>query len=199
MRQLSTANRTESDLAPAPAGPWQVAIFPSELGWFGLTGHRLSVCGLTFGHATPGEVQEHLLATEAVVGLDAPVDWYPELRVRLQRYAAGESEDFADVSVADGRSTRFCRRVVEKLRQVGYGEVVSYAELARRAGSPAAARAVGRVMATNPLPVIIPCHRVIGSGGRLGGYSAPSGLKMKQRLLSLERAAVPASCTLESC
>jgi methylated-DNA-[protein]-cysteine S-methyltransferase len=79
----------------------------------------------------------------------------------------------------------FGRRVLEECSLVAYGEVVTYGELARRAGRPAAARAVGRVMATNPLALIIPCHRVIGANGQLTGYGG--GLDLKARLLAFEQ------------
>ncbi len=75
---------------------------------------------------------------------------------------------------------------MDQLRQVGYGETVSYGELAERSGSPRAARAVGTVMATNRIPLILPCHRVLGSAGRIGGFSAPQGIDLKRRMLDLE-------------
>jgi len=98
--------------------------------------------------------------------------------------AGCEQED--DVLVVDHRTTSFQRNVIVAVRQLEYGETASYGDLAMRAGSPRAARAVGQVMATNRVPIIIPCHRVIASGGQLGGYSAPSGLEMKRQLLALE-------------
>ena len=73
-----------------------------------------------------------------------------------------------------------------ELRNVPYGQTLSYAELAAKAGSPKAARAVGSVMAQNRVPLIIPCHRVVGSGGHLGGFSAPRGIAFKKQLLELE-------------
>ena len=80
----------------------------------------------------------------------------------------------------------FRRAVLERLRaEVGYGETVSYGELASMAGRPRAARAVGATMAANPVPIVIPCHRVVAAGGRLGGYG-PSGLDTKRFLLRLE-------------
>jgi methylated-DNA-[protein]-cysteine S-methyltransferase len=82
--------------------------------------------------------------------------------------------------------TAFQRRVIRCCRQIPWGATRSYAELAARAGSPRAARAVGAVMAANRFPLIVPCHRVIGARGSLGGYSAPTGLVMKSRLLARE-------------
>lgn len=82
----------------------------------------------------------------------------------------------------------FRLRVYEALREVPPGATVTYGELARRAGAPNAARAVGRAMATNPLPLLIPCHRVLASGGRLGGFAGAAKIPLKARLLELEGA-----------
>jgi methylated-DNA-[protein]-cysteine S-methyltransferase len=82
-----------------------------------------------------------------------------------------------------GRGT-FSRDVLRACAQIPYGQTRSYGELAVMAGKPAAARAVGQVMARNPLPLFVPCHRVIGADGSLGGFGA--GLEMKRRLLRLE-------------
>jgi methylated-DNA-[protein]-cysteine S-methyltransferase len=83
-------------------------------------------------------------------------------------------------------ATPFTRRVYEALRDVAPGETVSYGELAARAGSPKAARAVGRAMATNPLPLLVPCHRVIGANGKAVGFTAYGGIATKEKLLALE-------------
>jgi methylated-DNA-[protein]-cysteine S-methyltransferase len=82
--------------------------------------------------------------------------------------------------------TDFQRKVLDACRAIPPGETLSYAELAVIAGAPGAARAVGNVMRTNRIPLVIPCHRVVGSGGSLGGYSAPDGLAMKRKLLERE-------------
>jgi methylated-DNA-[protein]-cysteine S-methyltransferase len=87
----------------------------------------------------------------------------------------------------------FGRRVVIACRQLGWGQTATYGELARRAGSPAASRAVGAVMARNRHPLIVPCHRVLAADGSLRGFSAADGLKMKQRLLDHEKWSVPPS------
>jgi methylated-DNA-[protein]-cysteine S-methyltransferase len=111
-----------------------------------------------------------------------------DLARRLQAYAEGSPDDFRDVPLQLHGVTPFQRRVYLACRRIPYGDTCSYAELARRAGSARAARAVGNIMASNRLPIILPCHRVVGSGGHLGGYSAPGGLKTKRRLLRLEGA-----------
>jgi methylated-DNA-[protein]-cysteine S-methyltransferase len=104
----------------------------------------------------------------------------------LARYAAGEAVDFSQVPLDLDHLTRFARRVVAACRRIPRGQVRTYGELAAACGAAGAARAVGSVMAKNRFPLIVPCHRVIGAGGGLGGYSAPDGLRMKRRLLALE-------------
>jgi len=86
----------------------------------------------------------------------------------------------------EGKS-EFAKRVLTKLRDVKYGQTISYGELARRVGRAGAARAVGMVMSNNPLPLVIACHRVTCADGGLGGFSAAGGVKLKQKMLLLER------------
>lgn len=116
----------------------------------------------------------------------------------LQRYASGGEVDPAQLplQLADTELTPFQRRVLQALRKVRRGKTVTYAQLAARAGSPQAARAVGQVMRMNPWPLIVPCHRVLASGGGLGGYSGPRGTKFKQQLLGIEGVVVqaPGAC-----
>jgi methylated-DNA-[protein]-cysteine S-methyltransferase len=93
------------------------------------------------------------------------------------------------------RQTLFRDQVLAATRRLDYGETTTYGDLARRVGHPGAARAVGTVMSTNRFPIIIPCHRVLAAGGKLGGYTSPAGTDLKQRLLEMEGCACPASCS----
>ncbi len=108
----------------------------------------------------------------------------PVVREQLDAYFSGQLQQF-DVPLAP-RTTPFQRRVLDALCKVPYGTTISYSELARRAGNPRAARAVGMANARNPIPVIIPCHRVIGAGGELTGFGG--GLERKRWLLAHEQA-----------
>lgn len=166
------------------AAPTRCLVFPSALGWFALVEHDEAVAALSFGHASPRAA----LAAVGVRQLDESyLDETSSPRVaRLQAYAAGARDDFRDVRVVLGDLTPFQHRVVARCRAIGYGRVKSYGALAQEVGQPRAARAVGRVMATNRVPIIIPCHRVLGAGGRLGGYSMGEGVETKRRLLALE-------------
>lgn len=106
---------------------------------------------------------------------------------RLRAYAAGQPVDFHDVAIDLGPQSDFQRRVVRCCRRIAYGKTATYGQLARLAGSPGAARAVGQVMAANRVPIIVPCHRVVAADGSLGGFSAPGGVELKRRLLELEQ------------
>jgi methylated-DNA-[protein]-cysteine S-methyltransferase len=107
-----------------------------------------------------------------------------EAKAQLQAYFAGRLRDF-DLPLALA-GTEFQRRVWDCLCEIPYGETISYTELARRVGSPRAVRAVGQANGSNPVAIIVPCHRVIAADGTLGGYAG--GLPQKRWLLALERA-----------
>jgi methylated-DNA-[protein]-cysteine S-methyltransferase len=106
-----------------------------------------------------------------------------EIVRQLRAYFAGTLEKFHLPLSPQG--TQFQLGVWKRLCDIPYGETISYGELARRIGNPNASRAVGLANGSNPIPIIIPCHRVIGSNGKLTGYGG--GLPIKEKLLALER------------
>ncbi len=107
---------------------------------------------------------------------------FKEVIRQLESYFAGKLKEFDLPLVLDG--TEFQRLVWNHLRKIPYGETISYGQLAKRIGSPDAARTVGLANGSNPIPIIIPCHRVIGSNGDLTGFGG--GLPVKKKLLALE-------------
>ena len=107
---------------------------------------------------------------------------FTEVIRQLQSYFAGERSEFDVRLILEG--TEFQLRVWRVLRTIPYGETWSYAQLAQRIGAPAAVRAVGAANGSNPIPIIVPCHRVIGSNGDLTGFGG--GLPIKKKLLALE-------------
>ena len=163
----------------------QACVFSTRLGWFGLAGQQRQVWRLVMGHrsanAAWGSLHRHF-ADETL----AESNWHPALRKKLEEFAAGKPTSFDNIHVRAEHRTAFQQKVILATRAIGFGETVSYGELAARSGSPNAARAVGTVMANNEVPIIIPCHRVLASGGKIGGFSAPEGIDLKRRLLELE-------------
>jgi len=114
--------------------------------------------------------------------LESPARLDP-VRRELELYFDGKLRDF-DLPL-DWRLTRgFRRKVLHATARIPYGQTRSYTEMAKRAGSPRAVRAAGSALGSNPLPIVVPCHRVLRTGGALGGYGG--GLEMKQALLELE-------------
>jgi methylated-DNA-[protein]-cysteine S-methyltransferase len=165
----------------------RVCVFSTRLGWFGVVWHGQVLAAVTFGHRRREQV---LLALKRLYAGTEPSDFVDSdcepVALRLREYSEGQSDDFSDVLLDLDDMTDFQRRVSLVCRTIPFGQTSTYGELAARVGSPNAARAVGAVMARNRLPIIIPCHRVVGTAGRLGGYSAPGGLDTKRRLLRLE-------------
>ncbi len=162
----------------------EICVFSTALGWMAIVGSAGRLQALSFGHASEDD------AWNALVGLcrrgARSRRWDESLMRKLQAYAQGEKQAFLDVAIDWSGYTAFQRAVLEACRRIPWGEVISYGELARRAGHPGAARAVGQCMAANRTPLVIPCHRVVGTDGRLCGYSAHGGLATKRRLLELE-------------
>jgi len=113
-----------------------------------------------------------------------------EAAQQLREYAAGTLKEFT-IPIDWSALREFQRKVLQLTFEIPCGEVRTYKEIALQLGNPRAARAVGRAQATNPMPVVIPCHRVLGSDGKLHGYGAGSGLSTKEWLLRMEKAIIP--------
>lgn len=111
----------------------------------------------------------------------------PAFRKQVEVYFQGCRTRFS-VKLDLSHLPPFRESVLEACRTIPFGETVSYSQLAEKAGRPGAARAVGSAMASNPLPLVIPCHRVVRSDGSYGGFSSPEGVKQKEQMLLLENA-----------
>ena len=171
-------------------------LFCSDLGWMAVAWTPRGVRGVTFGHESAEAVREWWLRRFGKPY--PPTSVRSELRQRLQAYAAGEPIDFRNESVDLNDRTDFQRRMLRACHQIPYGAVSTYGELAQRVGVPRAARAVGQVMAHNSVPLIVPCHRVIGAAGRLGGFSAPANL-LKKRTIPNRPASNPERARVARC
>lgn len=156
-------------------------------GWVGSAASPQGLLGTTLPQPTREAALAHLLQRWpwAQEGMTLRLS---ALHERLQRYFRGEAVDLSAEVLDLSQATAFQVRVWEVVRAIPRGQVRSYSWVAKQVGSPLGARAVGRVMATNPMPIVVPCHRVVGQNGQLTGFGG--GLDMKRRLLELE-----AGCT----
>jgi len=143
-------------------------------------------------HWRGGKVTRLELRQTKAAALPLPKDASSEARAvqaALARLAAGKPAEFPDLPLDWDALPAFTRAVLETLlERVGHGRTLTYGELSALCGQPGKARAVGQVMAKNPWPLVVPCHRVLGSGGSLTGYTNPHGLDLKALLLKLEGA-----------
>ncbi len=101
---------------------------------------------------------------------------------------SGDTQDFQDVPIDWDGLEAFSRQVYEFIRRIPAGNTMTYGEIARDLGLPGSARAVGQAMGSNPVPLLIPCHRVLAAGGKSGGFSAHGGRSTKLKMLAIERA-----------
>jgi methylated-DNA-[protein]-cysteine S-methyltransferase len=159
-------------------------VFSSDLGWMAAVVADGVVRQLTFGHPSAAAAQKALGRKDLKPA--KPGKREAGVMRRLQAYAAGVPDALDGVPVELGPCQGFQRRVLEECRRIPYGRTIGYGELAAKAGSARAARAVGNCMAANKIPLLIPCHRVVCSNGRFGSYSAAGGMSMKRRLLAME-------------
>lgn len=154
--------------------------FQTDLEWVVLEWEERGISRIRLGEV-PGRFKEGSLV--------GPVpDWVRRLKAALIAHLnEGIPFDYSRVPLVYS-GTIFSMAVRKACQEIPWGETRSYGDLAKAAGSPRAAQAVGQVMGSNPHPIVIPCHRVLGSGGRLHGYSAGSGLPLKRAILEREGA-----------
>lgn len=169
-------------------------LFDTTLGACGIA---WSDAGLTWfqlpegdADATRARLVSKLAGASAT--LESPPAWVEDAMTRVCEHLAGRPQDLGGIPLDVSRLTPFALKVLRAAQAVPPGKTATYGELATAVGSPGASRAVGRAMATNPWPVIVPCHRVVAAGGGAGGFSAYGGLVTKEKILDLEGATLVA-------
>jgi len=162
-------------------------LFETDHGFAAMAWSGRGVCGFRLPSDTPDVTRR---AIERRWPEAVPAEPSPDIAATIdaaKRYFAGEQIDFSDVPVELGSVEPLFASIYDQVRGLRWGETTTYGAIARDLGlDPAAARAVGQAMARNPVPLIIPCHRVLAAGGRIGGFSAPGGSDAKARMLALE-------------
>jgi methylated-DNA-[protein]-cysteine S-methyltransferase len=161
-------------------------VFETAIGVCGVAWGELGISRLQLPERSSGVTERRLRGRCAHAGAGVPPAPVRAAIGLLERYCAGAMVDFSGIALDLTGASPFHRKIYDAARGLAWGETATYGELARQAGSPGAGRAVGQAMGKNPVPIIIPCHRVLAAGGKIGGFSAHGGTLTKQRLLALE-------------
>lgn len=162
-------------------------IFETAHGFAAIAWTARGVSGFRLPAATTNEARRAVLRrVPDAVEADPPTP-IAEVIELAQRYFEGEAIDFSAVPLDLGEQEPLFARIYERVRRLERGETTTYGAVARALGErPEVARDVGQAMAHNPIPLIVPCHRVLAAGGKIGGFSAPGGSDAKARMLALE-------------
>lgn len=156
-------------------------------------------CGLSWGEGglasfhlpehTEAETERRLASAGKSTRCDRPPEWVEAIITRVRLHLEGVAQDFSDVRIDWSLVSEFQRDVYRQTQRIGPGSVRSYGEVAGALGlGREGSRAVGAALASNPWPLLVPCHRVVSAGGKMTGFSAPGGVRTKTRLLALEGA-----------
>lgn len=162
----------------------ETTTFPTALGIFGLGWTETGLARVLLPDGDQEALRERL-ARGGARAADPP-NWVETLMGRIEDYADGVEVDLTAIPLDFSGIPQFHRRAYQLLLGYGWGQVTTYGEMARALGDVTLSRAVGQAMGANPMPLVIPCHRVLASNGRAGGFSAPGGAATKQKMLALE-------------
>jgi methylated-DNA-[protein]-cysteine S-methyltransferase len=163
-------------------------VFDTAIGPCGVAWTERGLTAVQLPEKDRAATERRLAAKAGSAGAAEPPPSVATVVADIKRYLAGEAVGFADVAVDLSRLDPYRQRLYETMRSLAWGETTTYGELAKKLGASdwEGARDVGEAMGRNPVPVVIPCHRVLAAGGKLGGFSAHGGAKTKAKLLALE-------------
>jgi methylated-DNA-[protein]-cysteine S-methyltransferase len=162
-------------------------IFETAAGFCGIAWNNVGITRFQLPTRSTRATERVLLSRMPGAKPGTPTPEVAGAVAAVKRYFAGEETDFSGFKLDLGQQDPFFERIYAAARQVGWGHTTTYGTLAKELGvGPEAARDVGQAMAENPVALIIPCHRVLAAGGKIGGFSAPGGVAAKIRMLELE-------------
>jgi methylated-DNA-[protein]-cysteine S-methyltransferase len=162
------------------------AVFETALGFMGIAWSEAGLIRLCLPQRSRDAVERRLLNHPAVAASTSEPQWVVELIASIKAYAAGEDVDFSGVPVDLAGVDDFRLAIYDAARKLAFGETTTYGELAKRAGHAGLARETGAALGANPVPLVIPCHRILAAGGKIGGFSAPGGSATKEKMLAME-------------
>ncbi|RLP25442.1 methylated-DNA--[protein]-cysteine S-methyltransferase [Mesorhizobium sp. YM1C-6-2] len=163
-------------------------VFDTALGFVGIAWSEKGLTRLCLFQREPTAVERRLerLAPAGGAAKGETPAWVGSLIRDIRAYAEGEEIDFSAVPVDLDGVDDFRLAIYAAARKLGFGETTTYGELAKRAGHAGLPRETGQALGSNPVPLVIPCHRILAAGGKIGGFSAPGGSTTKERMLALE-------------
>jgi methylated-DNA-[protein]-cysteine S-methyltransferase len=163
--------------------------------YYSLIETNIGICSLSFtedsliNFSLPSknlkEIEQKYKALSAKL-CEKPPSWITDLTTKIKNHFSGKPQNFKNVPLNTETFTEFTKSVYDAARHIPPGKTCSYQEIAKKIGRPKASRAVGTALGKNPFLLIVPCHRVITSTGKLGGFSAFGGIEMKQKILEIE-------------
>ena len=160
-------------------------IFQTKWGYFGLAGTEYALCRTQLPGPKREKIKSLLLKNMSAAQFDK--SFFRPLQEQINTYFEGAYVDFRNIPIVLEDFSSFVGSVLTACRNVEFGRTISYSGLAIKIGRPTAVRAVGGALAKNPLPLIIPCHRIIRGDGKIGGFSAPGGTTLKKKMLLHEQ------------
>jgi methylated-DNA-[protein]-cysteine S-methyltransferase len=162
-------------------------LFETASGFCGIAWNEAGITRFQLPTKSAEAAERLLLRRVPDAELGTPTEEVLKAIAAAKRYFEGEETDFSDIRLDLDSQDAFFKQIYAAARRVGWGHTTTYGTLAKELGAgPEAARDVGQAMAKNPVPLIIPCHRVLAAGGKVGGFSAPGGSASKIRMLELE-------------
>ncbi|MFA6175783.1 MAG: MGMT family protein [Phycisphaerae bacterium] len=174
-----------------PIGGLKYVVFKTKAGFFGLLADENGLKRTVLPQNSHLKAEKYLLVGTQDRAKESNV-LYSELQKAIKAYYNTDNGDLINFAkLFSGliffKGTEFTQKVLKTCMKIPPGQTITYAQLAKKAGFPKAARAVGSVLAKNKLPLIIPCHRVVRADGKIGNFSAPGGTKLKKRMLEHEK------------
>jgi methylated-DNA-[protein]-cysteine S-methyltransferase len=162
------------------------AVLETVIGFMGIAWSEKGLIRLCLPERSRETVERRLLRHGGVSSATAQPPWVVELIAAIKAYAAGEDIDFSAVPVDLDGVDDFRLAIYDAARKLSFGETTTYGELAKTAGHAGLARETGAALGSNPVPLVIPCHRILAAGGKIGGFSAPGGSITKEKMLAME-------------
>jgi methylated-DNA-[protein]-cysteine S-methyltransferase len=174
----------------------QYALFETVIGWAGIAWGDAGLVGVHLPERDPEVARKSFVRRFPDAAEAEPTSEGQAVIAAIRELLAGKSVDLKGVPLDLSRTPEFHARVYEIARAIPPGETLTYGQIAERLGDKLLARDVGQALGKNPWPIVVPCHRVVAAGGKLGGFSARGGVNTKLKLLAIEGAAAAAQADL---